>query len=236
MKNKRGFAVPIVLIFATILAVVGTFIYKNTRQYGAQTLSSNSQLQAHFLARAGLQHAMLKIKLLNRELYDAALLSQGLNPLFDFNTISDYANPHLAISEFNPGPIFLYSQGAFTRNGLFTKSFSAPTGGANKDFWLQKFQEDIISGIEIDGTKYNWSLNLVPTPPPEINALLTEPFSGQYQITALNVAAREVAESGGNVSNFAIIELSVESTINNSKDENYRYALKKTVKVTRDAQ
>ncbi len=231
--KKRGFAVPIVLVFATALAIVGTFIYKNTRQYNTQTQTSNSQLQAHFLARAGLQHAMLKIKLLNRELYDAAFLSQGLNPLFDFNTISDYANPHLAISEYNPGPIFLYSQGAFIRNGLFTKNF-APTGTNDKNFWLQKFQEDIISGIEIDGIKYNWCLNMVP-PPTQINGLLSEPFSGQYQITSLNVAAREVAEAAGKISNFAIIELTVESTINNAKDQNYRYKLKKTVKVTRDA-
>lgn len=233
MRNRSGFAVPIVLVFATILAILGTFIYKNTRQYGSQTRSSNSQLQAHFLARAGLQHAMLKIKLLNRELYDAALISQGLNPLFDFNTISDYNNPHLAISEYNPGPIFLYTSGMFSRNGLFTKSFS-PAGPNNKDFWLMKFQEDIISGIEIAGTKYNWCLNMVAVPP-EINALLTEPFSGQYQITALNIAAREVSEASGNVSNAAIIELTMESLINNAKDENYRYILKKTVKVTRDA-
>lgn len=233
MMKKQGFAVPIVLVFATALAIVGTFIYKNTRHYNTQTRSSNSQLQAHFLARAGLQHAMLKIKLLNRELYDAALLSQGLNPLFDFNTINDYTNPHLAISEYNPGPIFLYSQGAFMRNGLFTKSF-APAGANSKDFWLQKFQEDIISGVEIGSTKYNWCLNMVP-PPAAINALMSEPFSGQYQITALNVAAREVSEAAGKISNFAIIELTVESTINNAKEENYRYLLKKTVKVTRDA-
>lgn len=234
MKIKSGFAVPIVLAFATALAIIGTFIYKNTRQYITQIQTSNSQLQAYFLARAGFQHAMLKIKLLNRELYDAALLSQGLNPLFDFNTINDYNNPHLAISEYNPGPIFLYRQGDFTRNGLFTKNFT-PTGQNSKDLWLQKFQEDIISGVEIDGIKYNWCLNLVPNPPAEINNLLSEPFSGQYQVTSINVAAREVAEVSGKTSNFAIIELTVESTINNSKDQNYRYNLKKTVKVTRDA-
>lgn len=231
--NRRAFAVPIVLVFATTLAILGTFIYKNTRQYNTQTRSTLSQLQAHFLARAGLQHAMLKIKLLNRELYDAALLSQGLNPLFDFNTITNHANPHTAISEYNPGPIFLYNNGAFTRNGLFTKNFNPP-GANNKNIWLMKFQEDIISGIEIDGTKYNWCLNLVPNPPNDINSLLSEPFSGQYQITSLNVAAREVSE-GAKVSNYAIIELQVESLINNAKDENFRYVLKKTVKVTRDS-
>lgn len=232
MMKRKGFAVPIVLIFATVLAVIGTFVFKNTRQYGAQTRTNLSQLQAHFLAQAGLQHAMLKVKLLNRELYDAALLSQGLNPLFDFNTISDYVNPHTAINEYNPGPIFLYTNGAFTRNGLFTISFN-PTGH-DKDIWLKKFQEDIISGIDIDGTKYNWCLNMVP-PPTEITNLMSEPFSGQYQITSLNIAAREVDEAAANeVSNYAIIEMSVESTINNAKDENFRYSLKKTIKVTRD--
>jgi hypothetical protein len=233
MNRNKGFAVPIVLIFATILAVVGTFIFKNTSQYAKQTRTNLSQLQAHFLARAGMQHAMLKIKFLNRELYDAALISQGLNPLFNFNSIKDYSNPHEDISEYNPGPIFLYTQGAFSRNGLFTKDFDP--AGHDKDEWLKCFQEDIISGIKIDDTvEHNFCLNMV-VPPPEINALLTEPFGGQYQITSLNVAAKEVSEVDGEVSNFAIIELSVESTINNARDENFRYALKRTVKVTRDA-
>jgi hypothetical protein len=40
---------------------------------------------------------------------------------------------------------------------------------------------------------------------------------------------------GAKVSNYAIIELQVESLINNAKDENFRYVLKKTVKVTRDS-
>ncbi|NCB40056.1 MAG: hypothetical protein EOM80_14940, partial [Erysipelotrichia bacterium] len=82
--KKRGFAVPVVLVFATTLAVIGTFIFRNTKQYGSQTRINLSQIQAHYMARAGLQHAMLKIKFLNRELYDAACLSQGINPLFDF--------------------------------------------------------------------------------------------------------------------------------------------------------
>lgn len=231
--RKKGMAVPIVLVFATILAMVGTFLFKNTRQYATQTRTNLSQLQAHFLARAGFQHAMLKIKFLNRELYDAAFLSQGLNPLFDFNSIQSYATPFDAISEYNPGPIFLYSQGAFSQNGLFTRAFS-PSGPNNKDLWLNKFQEDIISGIDIDGTKYNWCLNMVPAPA-EVNALLTEPFGGQYQITALNIAARETDETVANgVRNYAIIEMTMESTINNAKDDNFRYLLQKTIKVTRD--
>ncbi|GAB4273864.1 MAG: hypothetical protein Kow0029_13800 [Candidatus Rifleibacteriota bacterium] len=230
--KRNGFAVPIVLVFATILAIIGTFVFKNTRQYGTQTKTSLAQLQAHFLARAGFQHAMLKIKLLNRELYDAAFLSQGLNPLFNFNSITDYNNPHTAIGPYNPGPIFLYKNGAFTRNGLFTKNFN-PSGPNNKDLWLQRFQEDIASGFTEGSTTYNGCLKMVP-PPPQINNLLTEPFSGQYQITALNVAARETDEAEAKVSNYAIIEMTMESTINNAKDQNFVYKMNKTVKVTRE--
>lgn len=230
--KKRGFAVPVVLVFATTLAVIGTFIFRNTKQYGSQTRINLSQIQAHYMARAGLQHAMLKIKFLNRELYDAACLSQGINPLFDF-TGANRASPHATISPYNPGPLFLFRSGEFTLNGLFPRSF-APAG--DKDLWLKRYQEDIISGIDIDGTKYNWCMNMVP-PPAEIQGLMREPYSGQYQITSLANYAREVTEDEDDptkISNYTIIEMTVESTINDARDQNFVYQLKKTIKVSRD--
>lgn len=221
-----------VLIFATTLAIVGTFIFRNTRNYGEQSRTNLSQLQAHYMARAGIQHAMLKIKFLSRELYDSACLSQGINPLFDF-TGASHASPHSTISPYNPGPVFLFRSGEFTLNGLFPKAF-AP--GSDKDIWLKKFQEDIISGIDIGGTKYNWCMNMVP-PPAEISGLMRAPYGGQYQITSLAHFAREVEEDSTDptkISNYAIIEMTVESTINTARDENFVYQLKKTVKVSRD--
>lgn len=221
-----------VLIFATTLAIVGTFIFRNTRNYGSQSRVNLSQLHAHYLARAGFQHAMLKIKFLNRELYDAACMSQGINPLFDF-TGASHANPHATISPYNPGPVFLFRSGEFTLNGLFPRSFAPP---GDKDLWLRRFQEDIISGINIAGTNFNWCMNMVP-PPAMISGLMREPYRGQYQITNLAHFAREVEEDTADptrISNYAIIEMTVESTINNDRDENFVYQLRKTIKVSRD--
>lgn len=224
-----------VLVFATTLAIVGTFIFRNTRNYGSQSRVNLSQLHAHYLARAGFQHAMLKIKFLNRELYDAACMSQGINPLFDF-TGASHANPSATISPYNPGPVFLFRSGEFLLNGLFPKSFAPP---GDKDLWLKKFQEDIISGIDIGGTKYNSCMNRVVAEPvmTTINNLMREPYSGQYQITGLTHYAREVEEDTTDptkISNYAIIEMTVDSTINNDRGENFVYQLRKTIKVSRD--
>lgn len=228
--NKKGFAVPLVLIFAAILAILGTFIFKNTTQYDTQNRTGFSQLQAHFVARAAFQHAMLKVKFLHRELYDAACLSQGINPLFDFTDV-DYTNPASSIKDYNPGPIFLYKSGQFSPSGIYTPGFAPPN---DKDIWLKKFQEDIISGIAIGGTQYNWCMNLNP-PSNDVKSLMREPFTGQYQMTELKQVARETEEASANVSNYAIIEMTVVSTINNAKDQNFNYTMKKTIKVTRDA-
>ncbi len=231
--KKHGFAIPVVLIFATSLAIIGTFIFRSTRNYNSQTRINMSQLQAHYLARAGFEHAMLKIKFLNRELYDAACLSQGINPLFDF-TGADHISPHSTISQYNPGPIFLFKSGhpGLELTGLFPKTFPQ----ANKDQWLNAFQQDIISGINIDGVNYNWCMNANPLPN-DIRGLMREPFTGQYQITGLRHFAREVIEDSvdpNKISNFAIIEMTIDSTINNDRDENFNFQMRKTIKVSRD--
>ena len=229
-NSKKGFAVPLVLIFASILGVLATFIIKQSRQYNKFNETNVAQLQAHFVTRAAFQHAMIKIKLLNRELYDAVCLAQGRNPLFDFTQVTSLGNPATAITSYNPGPIFLYKSGAFTNNNLFTQDFTL-AGGLHKK-WLASFKADINSGI--NGSNSIMSLDSVNMPA-DIKGLMREPFSGQYDITNLDIVARDIAETGpSTVNNVAIVEITVASSITTARGNNWNHEMKKTVKVFRD--
>lgn len=234
--NRRGMAIPLVLIFATVLGLLSTYIIKNTQQYNRSNQTSFSQLQAHFVARAGVEHAMLKIKFLHREFYDAICLAQGRNPLFDFTQISNLDEPQNAISKYNPGPIFLYRQGEFNNNRLLTQNFSID-GGSEKR-WLNEFMADIRSGVSPTETgDTNAVLNMVPLPA-NISGLMKEPFNkAEYGIKALNIAAQEISEggaAGSKVHNTAIVELVINATVETARGEAWDYDIKKTVKINRD--
>ena len=233
--KRKGFAIPLVLIFASVLGILATFIIKRSRHYNRFNTVNLAQLQAHFVTRAAFQHAMLKVKLLNRELYDAVCLAQGRNPLFDFTQIKTISDPSSGINAYNPGPIYLYHQGDFTNNNLFTANFSQ-TGNIEKS-WLNTFKSDINSGLKtgMDGNNLNtaMSLNQIPN---EIRSLMKEPFTGQYDITDLNIVARDISDSStaNIVNNTAVVEISVSSTVTTARGDNWNHSMKKTVKVFRD--
>ncbi len=234
--NRQGMAIPLVLVFATVLGLLSTFIIKNTQHYNRSNQTSFGQLQAHFVARAGVEHAMLKIKFLHRELYDAICLAQGRNPLFDFTQIKNLDEPEKGISSYNPGPIFLYRQGAFSNSRLLTQNFSID-GGSEKR-WLNEFMADIRSGTSPTASgDTNAVLSMLPLPV-EISSLMREPFNkAEYGIKALNIAAQEISEggvAGSKVHNTAIIELTINATIETARNENWDYDIKKTVKINRD--
>ncbi|HNX76983.1 MAG TPA: hypothetical protein PLM07_05885 [Candidatus Rifleibacterium sp.] len=235
--NKKGMAIPLVLIFATVLGLLSTYIIKNTQQYNRSNQMSFAQLQVHFVARAGVEHAMLKIKFLHRELYDAICLAQGRNPLFDFTQIKNLDEPEKAISQYNPGPIFLYRQGQFPNNRLLTQGFTVNAGSEKR--WINEFMADIKSQItKTPAGDSNAVLSMQPLPN-QISNLMKEPFKkAQYGIKALNIAAQEIAENDKDgavkVHNTAIIELLIKATIETARGEAWDYDIKKTVKINRD--
>jgi hypothetical protein len=64
---------------------------------------------------------------------------------------------------------------------------------------------------------------------------MREPFTGQYDITNLDIVARDISDAGANtVNNVAIIEITVASTITTARGNNWNPEMKKTVKVFRD--
>ncbi|MGM0600303.1 MAG: hypothetical protein ACQETH_10875 [Candidatus Rifleibacteriota bacterium] len=238
IKNaKKGMAIPMVLVFATALGILATYIIKNTQQYNRSNQTSFAQLQAHFVARAGVQHAMLKVKFLHRELYDAICLAQGRNPLFDFTQITDLDSPEDAIKSYNPGPIFLFTSSEFTPNRLYVPGFTKNGGAETK--WLDAFKADIKSDpVTVDGTDINSILSLKPLPA-SIFSKMREPFSqGEYGIRELNIAAQEIDESTisgvSKVNNTAIVELVIGSSVITARNQNFDCEIRKTVRINRD--
>ncbi|MBU1105981.1 MAG: hypothetical protein KKB51_04860 [Candidatus Riflebacteria bacterium] len=234
-KTQSGMAIPMVLVFAAALGIVATYIIKNTMQYNRSNITSFAQLQAHFAARAGVEHAMLKIKFLHRELYDAICMAQGRNPLFDFTQITNLDSPESAIKTYNPGPIYLYRSGQFSPTRLFTPGFTM-NAGAEK-LWLKTFTDDIKSDSStFGGVTTNAVLSMKPLPA-NIKNRMRDPFKlAEYGVTTLNIAAQEIAENvaGGAVSNTAIVEIVVESSVETSRGEVWDYEIRKTVRINRD--
>ena len=234
--KKRAMAIPIVLILATVLGLISTFMLKSQQQYNKSNKTSFAQLQTYFVARAGVQHAMLKIKYLHRELYDAICLSQGRNPLFDFSLINsgDMKTPYKAIKSYNPGPIFLYGQGQYANDGVFTPNFNK----TDCDKWLKSFMADINSNTDdLAATEYGKAnlvldLNKLDS---KITGLMSEPFQkASYLVSSLNIAAQNIDDKTSKVENNAIVELVINSAILTARQESWQYQIKKTVKITRD--
>ncbi len=84
-NNKRsGIAIPIVLAIGVIFGILVmalTFRQSTTKSQNKMRLLER---QAHFAARSGMQHFLLKAKLFPTELYDAVEIKQGKNPLVNF--------------------------------------------------------------------------------------------------------------------------------------------------------
>ncbi len=204
-RHRTGIAIPVVLIFAMIMAVFGLFIAKTNQQQYRQEMTAHHQLQAHFIARAGMEHALLKARYLHRELYDAAAMAQYRNPLFNFAA---------GISSFNPGPVFLYHSGEGTPTGFFTPSVTfstAPT--TSPDAWLQTFIADVQSDTGItNGGTVNAMLSMNPFPA-NIRSKIRDPFQAQYAVTKIDVLAKQIDTTAG-AANHEIVEITVRGQVN----------------------
>ena len=253
MKIKKGMAIPLVLIFATIMGAVSIFLLRNTKHGNAQNITSMDQLQSYFIARAGVEHAMVKVKYLNRELYDAMCMQQGRSSLFDYSQISDAdinANrPYKAISEYNPGPIFLYMAGEKTPNGVNTDMGTLSSPRVASSTWINTFKADLGSDYYIDskiagttsGAKYNQVLQIsnienqvksLGNPKIKDNKIFN---SASYLVSDIKVAASKVEEDKSKkVDNTYIIEFTVKSAFVSARNNDYNYEIKRTLQVSRD--
>ena len=240
--KKQGMAIPVVLIFAAIMGIVSSFLIRGARQHNKQIQTSFTQLQSYFIARAGVEHAMLKIKYLHRELYDAICMAQGRNPLFDFSLITDITSPESAIKPYNPGPIYLYKNGDFSP--IVGTVFTDMSNKSNSQKWIKAFESDITSDSASNPNKENGQttnafLDLGPDKSMDIKNQMKEPFkSAIYKLNDLNIAASEVKEIKegikDKVDNSVIVEFTVKSEILTAREETYNFEIKKTIRINRD--
>ncbi len=224
-------ALPIVLAFATIMAAVSVFLTNTTMNANKQIQTSLAQLQSYFIARAGVEHAMLKVKYLNRELYDGVCMSQGRNPLFNYSAIKpEYlTNPWKAIDQYNPGPIYMYKRGEYTHNGLISNGL--PDSSKN---WVNTFKHDITSINE--KLNINKFLN--------INNLSASVRGGyiknaMYEVDSFEVPIANVREVGSfagssRIENHIMVKFVIKSTLNTNKNESFDYKITRTAKIDRN--
>ncbi len=223
-RPRRGMAVPIVLIFATILGILATFVLRSNTQSYRQNLTSYNQLQATFAARAGMEHALLKVKHLHRELFDGACFAQGRNPLFHFAQPIDLNT--------NPGPKYCLYAGDATPNSygfIPLADLAARLSGTltPPGRWLDVFRGDLVSRDSVMG--------MSPLPA-EVRDRMREPFTGQYDATNIEVLAQNIAEdtAAGRVTNQVVVKVTVQATIETARKETFTEEFSRTVRVARD--
>lgn len=83
MNNRKGIAIPLVLLFVLMVSVYIMSLLHTRSGVRTQALTSLNQRQAYYMAMGGIQQALLKIRLLHREAYDAGCLSRGICPFFN---------------------------------------------------------------------------------------------------------------------------------------------------------
>ncbi len=78
MNTSRRGMVLVMVIFFIFAVSIGLFMLTQTNTLiGTQTRSTLRQLQAYYIAQSGLQHQLLKLKLLPREAYEAMKTTAG---------------------------------------------------------------------------------------------------------------------------------------------------------------
>ncbi len=83
LKHRRGIAIPMVLLFVFVVSVYFFSMSYTRTETRRQGLANLNQRQAYYMAMGGVQQALLKIRLLHREAYDAGSLTRGICPFFN---------------------------------------------------------------------------------------------------------------------------------------------------------
>ncbi len=79
---RRGMAVPLAFAVLVMLGVFLGIMTYNRLTMKRQTKTTFEYLRAYYMAQGGLQHALLKLRVLPNEAYDASCISTGVCPFF----------------------------------------------------------------------------------------------------------------------------------------------------------
>lgn len=77
MHNRQGMVLVMVIFFVFAVSIGLVMLTQTNTLIGSQTKITLRQLQAYYVAQSGLQHQLLKLKLLPREAYEALKTPAG---------------------------------------------------------------------------------------------------------------------------------------------------------------
>lgn len=87
-RRREGFSIALVLLFTSI-SVILLIAFVNARvSANAQNKNAFARLKAHWLAQSAVQHALLKLRILPGESFDASMLEKGFCPFVPVGTAS----------------------------------------------------------------------------------------------------------------------------------------------------
>lgn len=228
IDNRKGSAIAFALFIATVLLLSEAFLLNQNRNNIISKKKNTEDMQSYFAARAAMQHVMLKAQILPTQLYDAACISVGRNPHFDFSQYASkpadifpskyFSNEKVYIkkaSGYNPGPRFLVNGSLGVTNTL--KDWMTPPKNSklnNSCEYLKQFCSDII----FDSQNY-----------PEMNY----PYSFSYEVATFTVLAIE----GQRIYNEEAIKATVVGRWHPDKDkikESIDYTITSVVRIKRN--
>ncbi|MBF0503151.1 MAG: hypothetical protein HQM09_23695 [Candidatus Riflebacteria bacterium] len=82
---RKGMAIPLVLLFAMVFSVFMFSVVSTRTTVRKQSLASQTQKKAYYMAMGAIQHALLKLRLFPREAYKSGSLARGVCPYFNLH-------------------------------------------------------------------------------------------------------------------------------------------------------
>ncbi|MBF0408720.1 MAG: hypothetical protein HQM10_15340 [Candidatus Riflebacteria bacterium] len=202
-QKKTGTALPLVLIFSSLMLSGIILVYKMTNEHRFSVRESVGVFQAKLMAMSGVQHLLLKTKLMPSEFYDAWAMAKGRNPYFDFDS-------SVAAGPTNPGPRFLTrgtpganpkyeitmnssdnfssnSEGWFSSDAFAGKKWPTVNGVAinNSELYLWKFIADVTNKAAIQPVLAIQRQNK------NFNYAAEDPYSGIYEVTSISLLGQK---------------------------------------------
>jgi hypothetical protein len=171
MKRRGGFSIPLVLLFCTI-SVMFLLVFVNARVSGSgQNKMAFAKLQAHYIAQAAVQHALLKVRILPNESYNAGLLLIGACPFIPVNTaFSGGGTPQTAFHEMfigdvnstrYPIPGSEFSGWSYTASDI--KPLMAQTTGDNQRVHAVEIHGAGIAHVKVKGVQLDVADEVIRT-------------------------------------------------------------------------
>lgn len=108
LMRRRGMVLVGVIFFAFAVSIGLFMLIQTNSTIGLQNRNTLRQLQAYYLSQSGLQHMLLKLKLLPREAYEA-MKNSGSGAVEFARDVSSDNDPALAFQDISAHDADLYS-------------------------------------------------------------------------------------------------------------------------------